>query len=53
MVMLEAELPEPPDPPASELPWGSEEAPAAAPAEVIFDSEDAAVISFEPGARAA
>jgi hypothetical protein len=47
-VLLEAELPEPPDPPDSELPWGAEEAPSA-----LEDPDSAEVRLFEPSARAA
>jgi chromosome segregation ATPase len=45
-VLLEAELPEPPDPPDSELPWGAEEVFA------LPDDSDV-VLLFEPHARAA
>lgn len=49
-VLLEAELPEPPDPPESELPWGTEEAiPTASPA----DLDESHVLLFDPSARAA
>jgi chromosome segregation ATPase len=48
-VLLEAELPEPPDPPESELPWGTEEVPTALPVE----SDEADVLLFDPTARAA
>jgi hypothetical protein len=48
-VLLEAELPEPLDPPDSELPWGTEEVPTALPVE----SDDAEVLLFDPIARAA
>lgn len=47
-VLLEAELPEPPETPESELPWGAEEVPMAAP-----ESDEAEVLLFEPIARAA
>jgi chromosome segregation ATPase len=42
-VLLEADYPEPPDPPDSELPWGSDEAPP----------ETADVLPFTPSNRAA
>jgi chromosome segregation ATPase len=48
-VLLETDLPEPPDPPESELPWGSEDDVPMASAE----PDDADVISFDPPARAA
>jgi len=49
-VLLEAELPEPPDPPDSELPWGAEdEVPTAQSAE----PDDADVLIFDLPARAA
>jgi DNA repair exonuclease SbcCD ATPase subunit len=49
-VLLEAELPEPPDPPESELPWGAEEEeiPDALPVE-----DEADVLLFDPAAKAA
>ena len=46
VVLLEAELPEPPDPPQSELPWGAEEVPLAL---AVPDSEppaDAPAVSY-------
>jgi chromosome segregation ATPase len=43
VLMMELELPEPPDPPERELPWGFEES-GAPPADVL---------PFDPGARAA
>lgn len=46
-VLLEAELPEPPDPPEGELPWGSEDVPEA------LAVDGAEVLLFEPPARAA
>lgn len=49
-VLLEADLPEPPDPPESELPWGAEdEVPTAQSAE----PDDADVLLFDRPARAA
>jgi chromosome segregation ATPase len=45
-VLLEAELPEPLDPPDSELPWGAEDA-------VPDESHDDDVLLFDPPARAA
>lgn len=49
-VMLEAELPEPPEPPESELPWGADdEVPTATPVE----EDDAEVLLFDPRSRAA
>ena len=49
-VLLEAELPERPDPPESELPWGTEEViPTASPAE----PDTADVLPFDQLARAA
>ena len=45
-VLLEAELPEPPDPPDGELPWGAEDEPAA-------DPDEADVLQFDAPARAA
>ena len=42
-VLLEAEYPEPPDPPDGELPWGSDDGPA--------DRTD--VLPFTPANRAA
>ena len=50
VVMIETELPEPPDPPDSELPWGSEEAiPTATPAE----PEEPNILIFDSPSRAA
>ncbi len=54
-VLLEAELPEQPDPPDSELPWGAEpwdveEVPTAVP---IAEPGEADVLLFDPVARAA
>ena len=46
-VLLEAELPEPPDPPDGELPWGAEDVPTADPV------DEADVLLFDPAARAA
>ena len=57
-VMLEAELPEPPDAPESEVPW-AEELPPAIPAAIPFatavpdEPDDADVLLFDPPARAA
>jgi chromosome segregation ATPase len=49
-VLLEAGLPEPPDPPDSELPWGFEDAiPTATPAE----PDDADILIFDSSSRAA
>ena len=48
-VLLEAELPEPPDPPESELPWGTDEAPPAQSSE----PDDAEVLLFDRPSRAA
>ncbi len=45
-VLLDAELPEPPDPPDGELPWGAEDVPAAEP-------DEADVLLFDAPARAA
>jgi hypothetical protein len=47
-VLLEAELPEPPDPPDNELPWGAEDVPAAP-----EDPHSDEVLLFEASARAA
>jgi chromosome segregation ATPase len=47
VVMLEAELPEPPDSPEREIPWAEEVAPAPA------ESDDAEVLLFDQHARAA
>jgi chromosome segregation ATPase len=52
-VLLQAELPEPPE---SELPWGADDAPAAdddLPLALPVESEDAEVLLFEPVGRAA
>lgn len=46
-VLLEAELPEPPELPEGELPWGAEEVP------VALAMDDAEVFPFVPSARAA
>jgi hypothetical protein len=46
-VLLEAELPEPPEPAEGELPWAADEVPEALPV------DEAAVLPFEPPARAA
>ncbi len=48
-VLLEADLPEPPDAAESELPWGTEEVPLATPVE----PDDAGVLPFDAPARAA
>lgn len=45
-VLLDAELPEPPDPPDGELPWGAEDVPTAEP-------DEADVLLFDAPARAA
>lgn len=47
-VLLETELPEPPDPPESELPWGAEDTPGAS-----DEPDDAHVLLFDAPARAA
>jgi hypothetical protein len=49
-VLLEAELPEPPDPPESELPWGTEET---IPTASAADLDESHVLLFDPAARAA
>ncbi len=46
-VLLEADLPEQPDPPQSELPWGAEEVPLAlAVPERADRADDSAVVSY-------
>jgi chromosome segregation ATPase len=58
-VLLDTDLPERPDQTESELPWGAEEEPAVAvpaddlPLALPVESEDADVLPFEAGARAA
>jgi chromosome segregation ATPase len=62
-VLLEAELPEPPDPPDSELPWGADEVPMAANADAraprdadevpLAEPVDAELLPFDAPARAA